>query len=111
MSREIAESDWRVLRELKPIALDRFCRRLLDEIGRIGLDSSRTNHERYLAICRAVEDRDEELADAFDGMRRSRAIQMICSLRRLGLLADEEFARFGDETRTAVNDLLGFAGR
>jgi hypothetical protein len=109
MSRGIAESDWRILRELKPIALDRFCRRVLDEVGRMALDPARTNHERYLAIYRFIADRDEELADAFNDMRRSRAILMICQLQRHGLLTDEEFARFGDETRAAVQDLLGIS--
>jgi len=33
----------------------------------------------------------------------------ICHLRNLALLSDEEFARFSEETRGAVQGLLGFA--
>jgi hypothetical protein len=111
MSRDIAESDWKILRELHPIALDRFCRRILEEIESVVADSGRSHHQRYVAIYQHVERRDREIADAFNDMRRSRAVMRICHLRNLGLLSDEEFARFGDETRAAVQGFLGFAER
>ncbi len=111
MSRGIAESDWKILRELHPIALDRFCRRILAEIESVVADSSRSHHQRYLAIYQLVERRDREIADAFNDMRRSRAVMRICHLRNLALLSDEEFARFSEETRGAVQGLLGFAER
>ncbi len=111
MSRGIAESDWKILRELHPIALDRFCHRILEEIESVVGDSSRSHHQRYLAIYQLVERRDREIADAFNDMRRSRAVMRICHLRKLGLLSDEEFARFSDETSGAVQGFLGFAER
>lgn len=111
MSRDIAESDWKILRVLHPIALDRFCRRVLKEIERVVSDSSRSHHQRYLAIYQLVERRDREISDAFNDLRRSRAVLRICHLRTLGLLSDEEFARFGEETRGAVQGFLGSADR
>jgi len=111
MSRDIAESDWKVLRKLHPVALDRFCRRIIDEIESVVADSSRSHHQRYLAIYQLVERRDGEIADAFNDMRRSRAMMRICHLRNLGLLSDEEFARFSEKTRGAVQGFLGFAER
>jgi hypothetical protein len=111
MSRDFAEADWKILRKLHPIALDRFYRRILEEIETVVADSSRSHHQRYVAIYQLTERRDREIADAFNDMRRSRAILRICHLRKLGLLSDEEFARFGDETRDAVQGLLGFAER
>jgi hypothetical protein len=111
MSRDIAESDWKILREYHPIALDRFCRRILEEIESVVADSSRSRHQRYLAIYQLIERRDREIADAFNDMRRSRAVMLICHLHNFGLLSDEEFARFSDETRGAVQGFLGFAER
>jgi hypothetical protein len=111
MSRDFAEADWKILRELHPIALDRFCRRILEEIESVVADSGRSHHQRYVAIYQLVERRDREIADAFNDMRRSRAMMRICHLRSLGLLSDEEFARFSEETRDAVQRLLGFAER
>jgi hypothetical protein len=45
MPRDIAESDWKKLRALHPIALDRFCQRILEKIGTILADSSRSHHQ------------------------------------------------------------------
>ena len=111
MSRGIAESDWKILRELHPIALDRFCHRILKEIESAIADSSRSHHQRYRAIYGLVGRRDREIADAFNDLRRSTAVMRICYLRKLGLLCDEEFARFSEETRGAVQAFLGFAER
>ncbi|MBI1779026.1 MAG: peptide ABC transporter substrate-binding protein [Proteobacteria bacterium] len=107
MASDFPERDWRVLRELHPIALDRLCRRILDEIGSIGADTSRSNHERYLAIFRLIKDRDDEIADAFNDMRRSRAVMRLCVIQRLDLLTEAEFARFTEGTQRTVRSVLG----
>ena len=66
MSLEIEESDWKVFRQLRPIALDRFCWRVLDEIQQVNADTKRSTHERYLAVYDLIQRRDRELADALD---------------------------------------------
>ena len=76
MSRVINESDWRLFRKLEPIALDRFCERVLSEINQISCDSNKTSHQRYAAIFKLLERRDGELADAFNDLRRSTADQV-----------------------------------
>src|SRR5207244_1993173 len=68
MSRAIPESDWRVLRQLVPVALERFCQRVLSEISRFAADTNRTSHERYLAVFKLMEMRDRELANAFNNL-------------------------------------------
>ena len=109
MSRGIAESDWRVLRELHPVALDRFCQRILKEIASVSADTSKSNHQRYRAIYGLIDRRDREIAAAFNDMRRSMAELRILSLRKHGLLTDEEFGRFSKETRDAVQRILGLS--
>jgi hypothetical protein len=95
------------LRKLHPVALDRFCRRILEEIESVGADTSKSNHQRYREIYQLIRRRDGEIAEAFDDMRRSMAEIRILSLRKHGLLTDEEFARFSKETRDAVQSILG----
>ena len=56
---------------------------------------------------RLIEQRDKELADAFNDLRRSTAVRQLACLQSLELLIDEEFARFGPETRDAVGVWLG----
>ncbi len=89
----IAESDWKTFRELQELALERFCERALDEIVRLRADAQKTQHERYLAIYRLIQQRDQQLARTFDSPRRSAAMPQLASLRQFALITDEEFAR------------------
>lgn len=49
MPREVREYGWELLRDLKPIALDRFCQRVLAALGRLAADLAKTHLERYAA--------------------------------------------------------------
>jgi hypothetical protein len=106
MQRGIPEPDWKVFRRLQPVALDRFCQRVLDELRRVAADAAKSHHERYLAVFKLLERRDEELADAFINPRRSTALVQLARIQSQNLLSAEEFARFGPETRAEVGLFL-----
>jgi hypothetical protein len=108
MERAIRESDWKLFRELQPLAIERFCQRVLAEVSRLGADAGRSNQERYLAVYKLLRQRDDELADAFNGPRRSTAVLQLARVRFQELLSEEEFARFSPETRAHVQSLLEF---
>jgi hypothetical protein len=103
MLARILEADWKRFRELRAVALDRFCQRTLDELGRLATDTRRTSHERYLAVFSLIHQRDKELADAFNDPRRSTALIQLGRLCSMGLLSDEEFDLFSPETREFLN--------
>jgi hypothetical protein len=107
MAHEIPEPDWKLLRKLHPLALERFCERVLDEVGGLAADPGKSAHERYRAVYKLLRHRDKELADAFDDMRRSAAWRRLAVLRALGLLTEGEFAGFSPETRDVVQIYLG----
>jgi hypothetical protein len=107
MAREISESDWKLFRQLHPVALERFCERVLSEVGRLASDTGKSAHERYVAVFQLLQRRDKELAEAFDDLRRSTAWRQLAIIRSRGLLTEEEFARFSPETRGAVQVFLG----
>ncbi len=48
----------------------------------------------------------EEMAHAFDDLRRSNALVKLSLMRERGLLTDEEFAGFSDETRQSIERLI-----
>ena len=102
MTRTIKESDWKLLREIAPVALDRFCGRILADINHIASDSTRNCHQRYLAVFALIRDRDKEIAEAFNDLRRSTALLQLAIMRSHGLLSDNEFARFSAETRELI---------
>lgn len=106
MERQIHEPDWKLFRKLQPVALDRFCQRVLAEVGQLAADAGKSHHERYLALFRLLRRRDEELADAFNGPRRSTAFVQLARIQFLDLLSAEEFARFSPETRAVVGVFL-----
>src|SRR3954471_5450444 len=110
MSREINESDWKLYRQLHPIALERYCKRVLDEIDRVVSDTHRSSHERYTAVSRLIERRDQELADTFNDLRRSTALLRLAGIQSRDLLSEEEFERFSPETREVVRSLTGNMG-
>jgi hypothetical protein len=100
-----AEADWKRLRRLHPVALHRFCGRVLEEVQQLLADQGKTNHERYLALYRLLQERDEELAGAFNDMRRSRAHLRLLRMHALGLLTEEEVEQFSPETRELLRSV------
>jgi len=99
------ERDWKVLRQLMPLALDRYCQRTLEDVERVLADRTAGAHACYRSIHRVLGERDVDLASAFDDMRRSQAIFRVREIRRLGLFEPAEYARFSEETRASVERL------
>jgi hypothetical protein len=106
--REIHAADWKRLRPWKDVALQRFCQRVLDEVQRLLAEpAGGSSHQRYLALFKLIEKRDDELADTFNDLRRSTALRQLAAMRGQKLITDEEFAGFSPETREVVEMFLG----
>lgn len=106
MPRSVPESDWKTLREHQPIALERFCQRVLAEAHSLSARTEPDAHQRYLKLYHLLRDRDRELARAFNDARRSTAIARLLNIQALHLLTPEEFARFSPQTRETIELLL-----
>jgi hypothetical protein len=102
---DVPESDWKVFRELRQPALERFCTRALDEVETILRDGSRSHHNRYLDVFRLLQTRDDELAQAFNDARRSRMITQLGAIHAYGLLEPDELERFTEPTRAGIESL------
>jgi len=106
-ARTIAEADWKVLRRVHPLALERYCDRVLAEIERVTHNSAQSTHQRYLDIFKIIEERDREMASIFNDPKRSNALTMLARIRSDGLLTQDEFSGLSPETRSAIELLLG----
>ena len=106
MTKDIRESDWKILKQLHQVALNRFCQYALSDIEGIVTDTSKTPHQRYITLYETVQRRDKEIVESFDNLSRSKAFLQIAALRSRQLLENEEFLRFGEETRALVEMLL-----
>jgi hypothetical protein len=107
MPPDINEADWKVLRRVHPLALERFCSRALDEIEHIMQNGALSHHERYVQIFNLMQRRDGDIARLFDDARRSRALTMLAHMRSDGVLTEEEFSSLSQQTRNAVRMLIG----
>ena len=107
MMREIKESDWKILRQLHPQALERFCRQILLEVEKTSGDTTKSFHQRYLNLYEIVRRRDKEMAQTFNGLRRSTSLIQLTAMKSRGLITEEEFSRFSQETQDVVALLLG----
>jgi hypothetical protein len=106
MSRALPEADWKVLRRLHPLVLERFCERVLGEIDGIGRDNARSFHQRYLDVYQIVERCNREIERMFDDPRRSNAITRLAQMHSNGLLTEDEFSQLSEETRAAIGFLV-----
>jgi hypothetical protein len=107
MPPDINEADWKVLRRVHPLALERFCGRTLGEVERIMHNGALSHHGRYVEIFNLMRRRDGDIARLFDDPRRSRALTMLAHMRSDGVLTEEEFSSLSQQTRNAVHMLIG----
>jgi hypothetical protein len=103
---EIKELDWKILRRVHPLAVERFCKRVLAEIDRISGEEAKCYHARYLQIFGIIQQGDREIARMFDNPRRSHALATLAQIRSQGLLIRDEFSSLSPETRGAIQMLL-----
>ena len=111
MVRGVSESDWKIFRRVREPALDKFCGRILGELDLISRDGSLSNHERFLEVFRLLQDRNYELAQAFDAPRRSQMLIQLAKMHSLGLLEAEELARFAPKTQETIAALAELDSR
>ena len=100
--RDFPESDWRIFRKLRKVALERFCERALNELRAMTVEVPSSHHQRYLEVFKLVDKRDDELARTFNDPRRSTALIQLRLIRAYGLITDDEMACFSADTQAAV---------
>lgn len=102
LSMAFPERDWKHLRTLSRVALDRYCARTLEESVAVIGDSTSSPHKRYLRLYELLQERNYRLAAAFDDLRRSAATKQLASMVALDLLTSDELNGFTLQTRDAA---------
>ena len=105
MREAIPEQDWRVFSTLHPVWLDRFCVRVNNKVVQLLANEKNEPYDRYIAAYKLMQKTDKEVESSFADYRRSTAVFQIARIRKLGVITDEELARFSEGT-LAVLDLL-----
>jgi hypothetical protein len=104
--RTIPERDWKKLRLLHPELLEEACERIFAEVRELIDNEEEGSHSRYRALFRLMRERDREIADMFNDLKRSNAIYLLAAMRHHGLLTDALIEQFSEETKTSVKTLL-----
>ena len=105
MSSDFPESDWRRFKEVHAKLLERYCSRILEEVASLSQGTGGSAHDRYLKIYKLIEDRDKQMANAFNDFRRSTAVMQLGIMRRMRLVTDEELSLFSEQTRARVEGI------
>ncbi len=91
------ESDWKVFKQIKEKAIERFCETALNEFGKVIDDDKEHVHHRYLLLYKLVRDRDKEMGLLFDGHSRSKAQIQLLNIRREGLCDELQLEKIGED--------------
>ncbi len=104
MTQHIPESDWKKLRDIRPLALQRFCQKtLLGLKEHLQKDGALDNaHETYLKIFKHIHEEDKVLTGLFDDWRRSTVHMTLMGWLREGLLTENEFNTLSEETKSLM---------
>ncbi len=102
MSNSIPERDWKLFRELRQIALERLCDKILAEAKAEIERPAKSSHEKYLSLYKLINKQDDEIARAFNDFRRSTALMHIGIIHSMGLFTGEELRRFSPETLQVI---------
>ena len=98
MTRTISERDWKIFKELREIALQRLCEKILAEAKAEIEATTGSAHEKYLSLYKLIRTRDKDIAQTFNGLSRSSALLQIGIIHSMELLTPEEIYRFSPET-------------
>ena len=100
--RDFPERDWKVFKQVQPLATNRYCERTLQEVERLLAKEGQEPAERFEAVAKLIKDRRKELWGELADYRRSSALFQIVRFYGLGLLREEELAGFSPETQQIV---------
>src|SRR5215813_1259807 len=94
-----SKSDWKIWRDLRIKALERYCQRVLTELATFDKGDG-TAHSRYLTLYGLLQKRDRELARIFNDHRRSTAMNNILLAASAKLMTNEEIELFSERTQS-----------
>jgi hypothetical protein len=91
------ESDWKIFKQIKENAIEKFCDKALSEYKDIINNKNEKSQETYTYLYRLVINRDKQMALLFDGHSRSKAALQLLAIRGEGLADETLLSKLSDE--------------
>ncbi|AWY44411.1 hypothetical protein DKY63_13365 [Pseudomonas putida] len=104
----IAESDWKKFKELRRIALDRFCQGVLADAKAIAQHGALSAHARYGMLYGLIQDRNKDMYRAFDANSQSRssALRGLALFVMHDLLTEAELSTLSEDARDYISGVV-----
>ncbi len=105
----IPEHEWRRIKDMKPAVLDRVCKAILESLrAKIAISSTEEiHHNQYINIYRWLDDKDKEISNGFNDLKRSNAYYLLAYWVRNYWITLQEFNSLSKETKAKVLFLAG----
>jgi hypothetical protein len=94
------------MRSVHDDLLDALCERINSQSSVILADFDGSNHEKYLALYRHLQDSDRIIGDCFNDLKRSNLMMKFCALKRHGILKPEHIGELSPETQDRLKTLF-----
>ena len=91
------ESDWKLFKQVKEKALERFCAKALADIKEAIEEDANSFHGKYLYVYKLLKNADKRLSLLFDEHSRSKAPMQLMLIRSEGLIMESELEGMSDE--------------
>ncbi|MEZ9597151.1 hypothetical protein AB4298_21330 [Shewanella sp. 10N.261.52.F9] len=103
----VPEKDWKLFRKLQVELTAKACELVFERVENITNDRVGKEHQSYLDLYNLIDDEDAKIAEMFNNPTRNNVLLKIVSLKKHGVLSDEQFQLFSEETQEFVSRMLG----
>ncbi|MBM9511013.1 hypothetical protein [Desulfogranum marinum] len=106
MHQKFPERDWKKLRSLKDSALEKLSNRIIEKLNSLIESREGGSHKTYLRLWETMRAEDKIVAALFDDLSRSSAIITLAGWKTHGILSDDDFNDFTEDTQNRINTLM-----
>lgn len=106
MDQKFPEKDWKKLRSLKDHALEEVCNQIIEKLKMLIEAREGGNHKTYLQLWETIQAEDKIIQDLFDDLKRSSAFFKLMAWKTHGILSDDDFKDFTEDTQNRINTIL-----
>jgi hypothetical protein len=105
MSRSTPEHDWKYMRSVHDDFLAALCKRINNQSTALLADSVGSEHEKYLALYRHIQDSDQIIGECFNDLKRSNLFMKLGALQHHAILKPAHIEQLSPETQERLNAL------
>lgn len=105
MAKDTPERDWMYMKGLRDQLLAQLCKRINTEASATIAGPEGSEHAKYLALYRHLQDSDLTVKACFDDWRRSTIFTRIYEIYRQGLLTEDQVQGLSPETQDKLKTL------